>query len=83
MQPSAIALPSKSLRPLHKPKGAGDVDGGPMKDYDELVDDSKNERLKCDIITSENQNAVKTDSPVGGLGSFGGRLPLCFLTTVF
>ena len=51
-QPSAIALP-KSMRPRHKPKGGADG-GGPMRDYDELVDDSKNEppilfRRDCEI----------------------------------
>ena len=46
--PYALALP-KSLRPRHKPKGG--AGGAPVKDYDELVDDSKqNETMKTDIF---------------------------------
>ena len=45
----ALALP-KSLRPRHKPKGG--AGGSPVKDYDELVDDSKeNDTMKADIFS--------------------------------
>ena len=61
----ALALP-KSLRPRHKPKGG--AGGSPVKDYDELVDDSKeNDTMKADILE---------EMPAMNRRCMGGRLPL-------